>query len=100
MTVSVKIQRSDRFDKKLVAIFYKDGERFKTVHFGQKSASDYTLHRDEERKQRYISRHTANENHNDYTSAGSLARYILWNKPTLQASIADYRKRFNLAVAK
>ena len=99
MTVSVKIQRSDRQDKKYVAIFYKDGKRFKTTHFGQKNASDFRLHRDEERKQRYIARHSANENHNDYTSAGSLSRYILWNKPTLKASIEDYRRRFNLAVA-
>ena len=29
-------------------------------------------------------------------TAGSLSRYILWNKPTLKGSISDYRKRFNL----
>jgi hypothetical protein len=27
---------------------------------------------------------------------GSLSRWTLWNKKTLSASIADYKKRFNL----
>jgi hypothetical protein len=29
-------------------------------------------------------------------SAGALSRWILWNKPTLAASIKDYKKRFGL----
>ena len=29
-------------------------------------------------------------------TAGSLSRYVLWNKPTLRGSISDYRKRFQL----
>jgi hypothetical protein len=33
---------------------------------------------------------------NDYMSAGSLSRYILWNKKPLRESIADYKRRFNL----
>jgi hypothetical protein len=28
---------------------------------------------------------------------GTLALYILWNKPTLQESIKDYKKKFNLS---
>ena len=36
------------------------------------------------------------ENWNDYMSAGSLSRWILWNKPTLTASIQDYMRRFKL----
>jgi hypothetical protein len=97
--ISVKIQKSDSFNKKYMATFYRDGKRFKTTHFGAKGMSDFTIHGDEERKQRYIARHSANENWNDYTSAGSLARYILWNKPTLRDSIADYKRRFNLSSA-
>ena len=34
----------------------------KTVHFGRKWASDYRLHKDDERKDRYISRHRKNGN--------------------------------------
>ena len=59
--------------------------------------SDFTKHRDEERKKRYIDRHKARENWSDPMTAGALSRYILWNKPTLRASIADYKKRFNLS---
>ena len=49
---------------------------------------------DEERKQRYLDRHRARENWNDFMSAGSLSRWILWNRPTLRASISYYKKRF------
>lgn len=56
--------------------------------------SDYILHDNEERKQRYINRHAKNENWKDPTTAGALSRWILWNKPTLQASIIDYKKKF------
>ena len=31
------------------------------VYFGQASASDFTIHKDEARKQRYIDRHKKNE---------------------------------------
>ena len=58
--------------------------------------SDYTIHKDKKRKERYMKRHKVNENWNDPTTAGSLSRYILWNKPTLKASIEDYRKRFKI----
>ena len=33
----------------------------KKIYFGQASASDFTIHKDEERKQRYIKRHEKNE---------------------------------------
>ena len=34
----------------------------KTVHFGSVSHNDYTKHKDDDRKQRYIDRHKKNEN--------------------------------------
>lgn len=57
---------------------------------------DYTIHKDEERKQKYLNRHNKNENWQDYKTAGALWRFILWNKPTLKESIEDYKKKFNL----
>jgi hypothetical protein len=36
------------------------------------------------------------ENWKDPTSAGALSRWILWNKPTFKASLADYKRRFGL----
>ncbi len=91
----IKITKSTNSNKKLMAIF-KDchTERQKTTHFGAKGMSDYTIHKDNDRKKRYISRHSANENWNNPTTAGALSRWILWNKPTLKASISDYKKKF------
>ena len=94
--MKVKFAKSYRDEKKMVAVFHEGGKKVKTVHFGQKNASDFTIHRDVERKQRYLGRHKENEDWGDYMSAGSLSRYILWNKETLSASIADYKKRFKL----
>ena len=93
---SVVFSKSPKPDKKMVAIFtYNDG-RTKTTHFGAKGMSDYTIHKDPKRKKRYMTRHRKNENWDDYTSAGSLSRYILWGEPTLKASINSYLKRFGL----
>jgi len=94
---TVKIGQSNRDGKKMKAVFYdNDGKKIKTTHFGAKGMSDFTIHKDIDRKQRYLDRHKANENWNDYMSAGSLSRYILWNLPTLSASISSYKKKFNL----
>ena len=88
----VSIKPSTRADKKLMATF-DDGT---ITHFGQKGAGDFTKSGDEEKKANYIARHRVNENWNDPKSAGALARFILWNKPTLSASIRDFKERFNL----
>jgi formamidopyrimidine-DNA glycosylase len=88
----ISIKQSNRKGKKLMATF-SDGT---TTHFGAEGYSDFTQHKDEARKQRYINRHTKNENWNNYKSAGALSRWILWNKSTLSASIKDYKKKFNL----
>jgi len=95
--MKVEIKPSTQKTKKLMAIFYDDnGKKIKTTHFGSAGMSDYTIHKDKERKERYLDRHRKRENWNDYMSAGALSRWILWNKPTLKASIADYKKRFKL----
>jgi hypothetical protein len=46
------------------------------------------------KKDAYIARHKVNENWNEPTSAGALARFILWNKKTLNESISDFKRRF------
>ena len=92
-----ELKTSTRKDKKYMAIFYNDNhKKIKTTHFGSAGMSDFTIHKDKVRKQRYLDRHKANENWDDYMSPGSLAKFILWNKTTLEASVNDYMKRFNL----
>jgi hypothetical protein len=88
--------KSTNPDKKMMAVFRTENGRTKTTHFGAAGMSDFTIHKDEERKKRYILRHKANEDFNDPTTAGALSRWILWNLPSLRASIADYKKRFRL----
>ena len=95
--MKVIIKPSTNSNKKYMAIFKNEkGKVVKTTHFGAAGMSDYTKHKDPERKQRYLNRHRKNENWNDYKSAGSLSRYILWGEPTLGKSIEAYKKRFKL----
>ena len=100
---SVEISRSSNPEKKLMAIFSdKEGNKVKTTHFGQRGASDYTKHGDKERMLRYLERHgggtttSTKEDWKDPTTAGSLSRWVLWNKPSLSGSFADYKRRFGL----
>jgi hypothetical protein len=90
----LKIVRSKKAGKKLDAVFLNlKTNKKKVISFGQKNASDFTKHKDVQRKNRYIARHKNRENWNDLMSRGALSRWILWNKPTLKASIADYKKK-------
>jgi hypothetical protein len=97
----VKFSTSKRDDKKYTAQFYDDdGDIVKTTHFGQRGASDFTKHKDTERKNRYLARHQKRENWNDFKSAAGLSRWILWNKPSLNTSIDYYIKKFGLKLKK
>ena len=90
------LRRSHKKEKKWDAVFVKDG-RTKIVPFGQRGYSDYTKHRDKTRRQRYIDRHSGmGENWRDPATPGALSRYILWNKKTVRASLADFKKRFHV----
>ena len=92
----VIIKKSVKSEKKMMAIFYEGDKKVKTTHFGSAGMEDFTKTRDIQQKQRYLARHKKNENWGKYMTAGSLSRYILWNLPTKQASILNYKKRFNL----
>jgi hypothetical protein len=49
-----------------------------------------------QKKESYLARHRVNEDWNDVMSAGALSRWILWNKTTIEASVKDFKNRFNL----
>jgi Tfp pilus assembly protein FimT len=84
--------KSDRPDKKYFIITNDN----KKIYFGQASASDFTLHKDEARKQRYINRHKKNENWNNKDTAGFWSRWLLWEKPTIKESYDNIKKKFNI----
>jgi hypothetical protein len=93
----VNITKSTRAGKKMMAVFYDEArKKVKTTHFGASGYEDYTGHQDLQRKMNYLERHEKKENWNDYMSAGSLSRWILWNKVSLNESIKDYMYRFKL----
>ena len=95
--VYVQLKKATTKGKKYTAVFYDNSrEKIATTSFGAAGYEDYTTHGDEERKQRYIDRHKSSQNWADYKSAGSLAKYILWNKPSVSASFNSYLKTFGL----
>jgi hypothetical protein len=94
----LSIKPSTNSDKKQMATFSNG----RTIHFGAKGLKDFTIYSKgdkdvaKQKKDAYIARHKVNENWNEPTTAGALSRWILWNLPTKEASIADFKKRFNL----
>lgn len=94
----LEVRRSRVAGKKWQATFRNEATgRERTTHFGAVGYEDFTTHRDPERKARYLERHgRGREDWSDPTSAGALSRWILWNKPTVEASVADFRRRFGL----
>lgn len=100
MTIKlVSVKPSPKITKKYDAVFnidYGKTNKTKTVSFGAKGYSDFTMHKDEARKQRYLARHKATEDWTNPITPGSLSRWVLWNKTSLTASVADFKRRFNL----
>tara|TARA_Y100001972_G_C7555845_1_gene279263 strand:+ start:402 stop:710 length:309 start_codon:yes stop_codon:yes gene_type:complete len=93
----VIIKKDTTTNKKMVATFFnKEGKKIKTTRFGADGMSDFTKHKDPARKKRYLDRHKKREDWSKPMTAGALSKEILWNKPTLQASISSYKKKFNL----
>ena len=101
----VILSKSSNKDKK-----YMIKHDNKTTHFGQAGARDFILinkkssqfylpkKEDREKvKSNYKSRHAKDPINSPYT-AGALSMRLLWNKPTLSASIKDYEKRFGINI--
>lgn len=92
-----QLVKSDREGKKYKIVFYdKDRKKLKTTHFGSSNMSDYTKHKDDERKKLYLARHKKNENWNNYMTPGSLSRWVLWEYKSLHEAIRKYKQKFNL----
>ena len=90
--MDVVISKSKKADKKYDAVI--DGK--KTISFGQKGASDMTLHKDKDRKQAYMNRHKKRENWgaSGVDTAGFWSKNLLWNKDTLKGSVDDINKKY------
>jgi len=86
--------KSDKPNKKYYIITNDN----KKVYFGASGYSDFTIHKDEARKQRYLNRHRNNENwtKSGINTAGWWSRWILWHLPTISASYQDIKKKINI----
>ena len=64
--------------------------------FGAKNMSDYTIHKDEERRERYRNRHKK-DNIDEPFSPGALSWYVLWGDSTdIQKNLRDYLRRVKI----
>jgi len=105
-TKVIELSRSEKPDKKFKVVVglktfgVKQATPLKTIHFGAKGMSDYTMNRDPERKRLYLKRHKARENwsKSGIRTAGFWSRWLLWNKPSLDESIRDIEKRFYVRI--
>lgn len=96
------LYKSDKPTKKFMIKYINNKTgRENTIYFGQANASDMTQHKDEERKARYIKRHSGmGESWDNPHTAGFYSRWLLWNKPTLSASIKDTNEKFGIKIIK
>lgn len=98
--MTVILKKSPNPKKKYRAIFVENG---KHVDFGARGYSDYTIHKDYSRMKRYLVRHSRmgeNWSLSGKHTAGWWSRWLLWNKPTLQAAIASVARRLRTRIQK
>jgi hypothetical protein len=96
----IYLLKSQKPDKKFKVLVELRSGVAKTIHFGSKGMSDYTLNKDPQRKHLYMKRHRLRENwsKSGIKTAGFWSRWLLWNKPTLDESIRDIEKRFHVII--
>ena len=105
----IKIVKSTNDKKKYEAHFLLDNDKIKIVRFGQAKARDFSLINDKSSpfylpkvldrnvvKASYLRRHEKREDWTNPLTAGALSRWILWDRPTLAASIKSFKKIFKL----
>lgn len=69
----------------------------KEVHFGSDGSTTYVEGASDSDRENYIARHRVNENWEDPTSAGALARYILWgDSRSIEENIKSFKSKFNV----
>ena len=102
------IKKSDHPQKKYVAEFCMckgktecEPKQRHHTYFGASGYKDFITYSKENKevaekhKEAYLKRHNT-ESWDKPTTAGSLSRWILWNKPSFKASVEDFKKRFKL----
>lgn len=88
----ITVKKNKDGPKKLTAVFGLGDGKTKVVKFGAKGYSDYTIHKDKDRRERYRIRHKTDLKTKDPTRPGFLSWYILWgNSTNLDQNIKKYK---------
>lgn len=72
---------------KKIRAYFSDGS---VVDFGASGYDDYTIHKDEDRKLRYMKRHKKDLQTRDVMKPGYLSWFVLWSFPDLDRGIDYY----------
>lgn len=97
--VSAILKKSNDNKYKYV-VTVDNGNKKKILRFGDKNYEDYTKHKDDDRKKRYINRHVGKERWWDPYSKGFWSRWLLWNKKTIGDSKKNITERFGIKFKK
>ena len=97
----ISIEPSTRKNKRFVATFLLDDDKYHKTHFGLKDPKygTYIDHKDETRRKNYVARHLTMEG--DYVfnplTASSLSMFILWGPyPDIEENIKVFKEMFNV----
>ena len=96
--MEVLISKSNRKQKRLKAMFEN-----KTIHFGYDKGKTFVDHNDKELKNAWLARHKVNSDFDNIETTGSLAKNILWNKPSISSAVRDLntrQKKYNFKYSK
>ncbi len=109
--ITIRVKKMQSGDKKFTAhIPTVDGRRVRKVRFGQRGASDYTIHKDPLRMEQYVRRHGGRPTRlsqprqvhkrmltrakstkerwglDGLYTAGFWSRWLLWSQPSLRGA--------------
>ena len=91
--VEVILKKSTVKGKKYNAVFPD-----KKVSFGSAAYEDYTIHKDDKRRESYIKRHGATQSWTDIEKPQTWARCLLWEKKSIPEAIKFMEKKFNIDI--
>ena len=91
MLMNIVIRKSHKSNKKYDAVVNND----KIISFGAVGYSDYTINKDQLRRQSYISRHSNEDwSRANLLSPAWLSRFILWEKPSLEEAVRNANQKY------
>lgn len=89
------VSKSTKKDKKLMAVFYDNEKKVKTIHFGLRGSTTYLDTGDKKLREAYRARHKKVYDKSPPMSASRLSYEIIWgDSRDLNQNIKDYKKKY------